>query len=90
MKSHQSLAEFLEHLWDCGFKLTDEQVRFIYFAKKYTNSSEWLSSIALEMMLKLQFNFDGSFYISLLELLNESGVRSRKEIERVLQEKGIH
>lgn len=90
MKSHHSLADFLEYLWDRGFKLTDEQVRFIYFAKKYTNSSEWLSSIALEAMLKLQFKFNRSFYISLLELLNEHGIRSKKELKLLLIEKGFN
>ncbi|WP_440895694.1 DUF6123 family protein [Amphibacillus sp. Q70] len=89
MKSHQSLADYLEYLWDKGFKLTDEQVRFIYFAKKYTNSNEWLSCVALEITLKLQLYFNGSFYISLLEVLNEFKVKTRKDVNQVLKQKGI-
>ena len=89
VKYYQSLADYLENLWDKGFKLTDEQVRFIYFAKKFTNSNEWLACVALENTLKFKFNFNGSFYISLLELLNEHDVSSRNEALQVLKQKGI-
>ncbi len=34
MKENEVLAYFLEHLWSKGFKLSDEEVQFIYFGKK--------------------------------------------------------
>jgi len=90
LRHHHSLADYLEELWDKGFKLTDAQVRFIYFAKKYTNSSEWLASVALENTLKLQFSFSGSFYIRILEVLNEHRAKTKKDVELILKEKGIY
>jgi len=89
VKYYQSLADYLEELWDKGFKLTDEQVRFIYFAKKFTNSNEWHACVALENTLKLKYYFNGSFYISLLELLNEYQVNTRREVVHLLKQKGI-
>lgn len=89
VKYYQSLADYIEKLWDKGFKLTDEQVRFIYFAKKYTNADEWLACIALEKTLKLKFSFNGSFYISLLEVLNEHQVKTKQEVIQILKQKGI-
>lgn len=90
MERYQSLADYLEYLWDKGFKITDEQVRFIYFAKQYTNSNDWLSCVALEKTLKLQFYFNGSFYIRLLEILNEYKAKSRNDVHHILKQKGIY
>ncbi len=86
---HLSLADYLEHLWVKGFKLSDEQVRFIYFGKKYTEATDDLVRIALETTLRLQFQFDGSFYISLLELLKEHQITSFKEAKQLFKVKGI-
>ncbi|MBU5594199.1 hypothetical protein KQI76_03395 [Amphibacillus sp. MSJ-3] len=84
-----ALADYLERLWSKGFKLSDEQVRFIYFGKKYTNANDQMAQIALETTLRLQFQFDGSFYIGLLELLKEYQVENIKEAKELFIQKGI-
>jgi len=89
MHNKPTLAEYLEELWEKGFKLSDEDVRFIYLGKKYTNAKEYLIIIALKTTLQIQRKFDGSFYISLLELLQEKKVMSEKQAFAVLRKKGI-
>ncbi|MBM7542553.1 DUF6123 family protein [Amphibacillus cookii] len=89
MRLSQTLADYIESLWDKGFKLTDEQVRFIYFGKKYTDANEEITKAALEATLRLQFYFDRSFYISLLELLKEHHITSWIDARQLFKEKGI-
>ncbi|SDB90900.1 hypothetical protein SAMN05421734_102388 [Pelagirhabdus alkalitolerans] len=88
MKREQLLADYIEHLWDKGFKLTDEQVKFIYFARQYADNDA-LSCIALEATLKTQIEFDGSFFIGLIELLNEHDIKTISQARSVFKQKGI-
>lgn len=71
MPKNSSLAEYIEELWERGFKLSDEEVRFIYFGKRYTEANDQIIILALKFTLQIQRNFDRSFYISLLELFLE-------------------
>ncbi|MCZ0701900.1 hypothetical protein J2T56_000325 [Natronobacillus azotifigens] len=89
MKNDRTLADYIEHLWVKGFKLTDEQVHFIYFGKQYTNASDKLVRIALETTLRIQYSFDGSFYISLLELLKENNIITIAQAKKLFHERGI-
>ncbi|PWU68679.1 MULTISPECIES: DUF6123 family protein [Gracilibacillus] len=86
MKENEVLAYFLEHLWSKGFKLSDEEVQFIYFGKKYTNTSVHHVKLAISLTLQLQLSFDRSFYISLLELFQKNEVRSLEEAKQLLMQ----
>ncbi|WP_112181127.1 MULTISPECIES: DUF6123 family protein [Paraliobacillus] len=89
MKNNVTLGDYIELLWEKGFKLTDEEVQFIYFGKQYTNANDWLIIMALKTTLQIQHQFDGSFYISLLELLQEKKVTTEKQAIKEFQNKGI-
>ncbi|KAB8138444.1 hypothetical protein F9U64_04640 [Gracilibacillus oryzae] len=90
MNNSEIVAYYLENLWSKGFKLTDEEVRFIYFGMKYTNTSAKQVKIALSLTLQIQLSFDGSFYISLLELFHSNHVKTMKEARKLLQEKQVN
>ncbi|MFS0560317.1 DUF6123 family protein [Terribacillus sp. 179-K 1B1 HS] len=85
----QSLAYFLDDLWAKGFKLTDEDVQFIYFGKNYANAPDWKVVVALQVTLRFQHAFDGSFYLSVLDLIGEDGVQTKKQAEDLLAKKGF-
>ncbi|MGN8647025.1 DUF6123 family protein [Gracilibacillus sp. HCP3S3_G5_1] len=89
MRDSEILAYFLENLWSKGFKLSDEEVNFIYFGHKYTNTSVEHVKLALSFTLQLQMSFDRSFYISLLELFNRHKVQNKKEAILLLKQNGL-
>ena len=89
MKQSHLLAYYLEDLWSKGFKLSDEEVRFIYFAKYSANASDWMAKQALKITLQMKCTFDGSFYISLLELIVHESVTNNKKLNHLLMDKGI-
>ncbi|WP_066193274.1 MULTISPECIES: DUF6123 family protein [Gracilibacillus] len=89
MRDSERLAYFLEHLWSKGFKLTDDEVNFIYFGHKYTDSSVEHVQLAIRFTLQLQLTFDRSFYISLLELFNQHQVAHEDQAIALLQQNGL-
>lgn len=82
-----NVGEYLLFLKSKGFHLKEDAIGFIYFGKKYTNASDELVKIAIELTLKLQKRFDGSFYLSLLEIFKENKVRSKKDAIKLVKEK---
>lgn len=74
-----TLAYYLEDLWSKGFKLSDEDVQFIYFGKNSTNATEWKTIIALRMTLKVQKSFDPSFFISVLEHVSRPHIKHKRQ-----------
>ncbi|MFD1018430.1 DUF6123 family protein [Thalassobacillus hwangdonensis] len=89
MKQNHTLAYFLEDMWTKGFKLSDEDVRFVYFGRNSTNAPDWKVIIALKATLQFQHTFDGSFYMSILEHLSKEGIQSRKMAWQALEKKGL-
>ncbi|MCT2537329.1 DUF6123 family protein [Aquibacillus koreensis] len=89
MDRHDQLANYIEDLWAKGFKLTDEEIRFIYFGKRYTAAPDWKIKMALKLTLQIQLSFDRSFYISLLELLNKDSIQTNAEAREILRDKGF-
>lgn len=87
--SVQSLEDYLLFLQAKGFHLQDDAIGFIYFGKRYTNAPDKLVSIAIEITLKAQKRFDGSFYMSLLELFVENKIKKRKEALSLAKERGL-
>jgi len=74
-----STEEYVRQLLDKGFQLKDDAIGFIYFGKHYTNVSDELANVAIEITLMAQKSFDGSFYVSLLEWLVSNSITTRKD-----------
>jgi len=85
----QSLDEYIAFLQSKGFCLRDDALGFIQFGKQYAGAEDFLAIIALEMTIKVQREFDGSFYISLLEQLQQHNVQTHKQAVAFMQEKGL-
>ncbi|GIN60823.1 hypothetical protein J27TS8_08160 [Robertmurraya siralis] len=83
------LEDYLQLLSSKGFQFGEDAIGFIYFGKQYTNASDELARTALELTLKAQKSFDGSFYISLLELLMSNQITSRNEAIKFIKEQNI-
>lgn len=90
MDNDHILAYFLEDLWTKGFKLSDEDVHFIYFGKNSMNASAWKTIIAVKVTLKFQHSFDPSFFISVLELIAKPQITSKREAYRTIEQRGLH
>ncbi|MDR6998142.1 DUF6123 family protein [Neobacillus niacini] len=85
----QTLEEYLRYLQGKGFQLHEDAIGFIYFGKHYTNASDEIINTAVEITLKAQKSFDGSFYISLLETLTVNKVKTRKDAIQFVKEKEL-
>ncbi|EWG08380.1 DUF6123 family protein [Cytobacillus firmus] len=85
----KTVEEYLQFLKSKGFQFKEDAVGFIYFGKHYTNASDELTNAAIELTLKAQKSFDGSFYVSLLETLVSKNITSRREAIKFVKEKAI-
>lgn len=83
------LGDYLQLLESKGFQFGEDAIGFIYFGKQYTNAADELARTALELTLKAQKTFDGSFYVSLLELLTSNQISSRTEAIKYIKEHNI-
>ncbi|WP_318508630.1 DUF6123 family protein [Bacillus sp. T3] len=84
-----TVEDYISELEGKGFQFQEDAVGFIYFGKHYTNASDELIIAAIELTLKAQLQFEGSFYISLLETLTANGIKTRKEAEQFVKEKEL-
>jgi hypothetical protein len=82
----RTVEDYLLHLKSKGFQLREDAVGFIYFGQQYTNSTDEITNAAIEITLKAQKGFDGSFYISLLETFASNKIESRKAALRFVKE----
>ncbi|MBA2173927.1 hypothetical protein H0266_03340 [Halobacillus locisalis] len=89
MNNDHALAYYLEDLWSKGFKLSDEDIHFIYFGKNSTNASEWKTMIAVRSTLKYQHAFDPSFFIAILEQIARDSIKTKKQAYEVLEKRGL-
>ncbi|WP_059171547.1 DUF6123 family protein [Bacillus sp. FJAT-27445] len=74
----QTVDHYLQLLKAKGFQLQEDAIGFIYFGKHYTNAPDEVAIAAIELTLKAQLRFDGSFYVSLLETLVSNQIESRQ------------
>ncbi len=84
-----SLEEYLLELASRGFKLPDEAIGFIYFGKKFTDAEDIQVIAALKITLLSKNQFDGSFYLSLVELFCEKEIHSMRKAEQVAEAVGL-
>lgn len=82
----RTVEDYLLHLKSKGFQLREDAVGFIYFGQHYTNSTDEITNAAIEITLKAQKDFDGSFYISLLETFASNKIYSRKAALQFVKE----
>jgi hypothetical protein len=83
------VEEFLHYLQGKGFQFQEDAIGFIYFGKHYTNAPDEMINTAIELTLKAQKSFDGSFYVSLLETLMLNKIKSRKDAIKFVKEKEL-
>ena len=87
--SVNTVEDYLCFLQSKGFQFQDDAIGFIYFGKHYTNASDELTNTAIELTLKAQKKFDGSFYVSLLEMLVANKINTRLEAIQFVKDKEI-
>ncbi|MGG1690122.1 DUF6123 family protein [Heyndrickxia ginsengihumi] len=87
--SAMTLGEYILFLRSKGFKFKEDVIHFVYFGKQYTNASDDVVKAAIEITLKSQRYFDGSFYISLLENFKQHNIHSRKEAYHYIHKLGL-
>ncbi|PLR99685.1 DUF6123 family protein [Bacillus sp. T33-2] len=85
----RSVEDYLHDLRSKGFQLGEDAVGFVYFGKHYTDASDEVVNAAIELTLKAQKTFDGSFYVSLLETFTSNKINTRKEAMNFVKEKQL-
>jgi hypothetical protein len=88
-KAKVAVGEYIQNLKGRGFPFGEEQIGFIYFGMEYTNAHEELVKTAIEITLKVQKHFDGSFYISLLESFKKANISSKKAAYAFVESKKL-
>ena len=84
-----TVEEYLHNLKGKGFQFQEEAIGFIYFGKHYTNAADEIITTAIELTLKAQKSFDGSFYMSLLETFIKNEISTRKEAIKFIRENNL-
>ena len=87
--SVRTVEEYLHYLKGKGFQFQEDAIGFIFFGKHYTNASDEMINTAIELTLKAQRRFDGSFYMSLLETLISNKINTRKEAINFVKEQEL-
>lgn len=82
----RTLEDYLHYLRGKGFLFQEDAIGFIYFGKHYTSADDELIKTAIELTLKAQRSFDGSFYVSLLETFTKHQLKTRKDAIRFVKE----
>lgn len=85
----KTVSQYVDFLNEKGFRLKDDAIGFIQFGKQYTHATDELTITAVELTLKTQKEFDGSFYISLLETLVKNKVKNRGAAIRFVKEQDL-
>ncbi len=84
-----STNDYLNYLRSKGFSFYEEHVGFIKIGKMYTALPDSLVNMAIEITLKAQLEFDGSFFIAVLELLKEHNVSNKRAAYDLMKEHNI-
>jgi hypothetical protein len=85
----KTVAQYVDFLDSKGFHLQEDVISFIHFGKQYTNASDELTNTAIELTLKAQKEFDGSFYLSLLETLVKGKISTRGAAIRFIKDQEL-
>jgi hypothetical protein len=85
----RTVEDYLHDLRGKGFQLHEDAIGFIYFGRHYTNAPDEIINTAIELTLKAQKGFDGSFYLSLLETLTANKIKTRNAALKYVKEKSL-
>ncbi|MFJ7725617.1 DUF6123 family protein [Neobacillus sp. NPDC097160] len=85
----RTVEEYLHYLQGKGFQFQDDAIGFIFFGKHYTNAADEMINTAIELTLKAQKSFDGSFYMSLLETFISNKLKTRQEAINFVKEQEL-
>ncbi|MDN3016771.1 DUF6123 family protein [Paenibacillus sp. BSR1-1] len=85
----RTVEDYLHFLKGKGFQFQEDAIGFIFFGKHYTNASDEVINTAIELTLKAQKSFDGSFYVSLLETLAANRIKTRSGAIKFIKEKEL-
>lgn len=85
----KTVDEYIHELTSKGFQFQEDALGFIYFGKHYTNASDEQINTAIELTLKAQKDFDGSFYMSLLETLTNNKIVKREHAYTFVKKKKL-
>ncbi|GGJ57030.1 hypothetical protein GGR02_001924 [Anoxybacillus voinovskiensis] len=85
----QTIAQYFAFLESKGFRLEEDVFRFVQFGQQYAQASDELTIIALEWTLKVQRQFDGSFFLALLEEWKQQQITTRQQARLFMKEKGF-
>ncbi|MFS0863313.1 DUF6123 family protein [Fredinandcohnia sp. 179-A 10B2 NHS] len=88
-KLEKRVEEYLQFLAQKGFVFGEDAIGFITFGQHYTAATDDIVNVAIEITLKAQKEFDGSFFISFLEMLKENKIINRKEAYKFAEIKQI-
>lgn len=89
-KYEQTVFEYLVFLETKGFLLGEDAKGFIAFGQGYTGCSDRIVNCAIEITLKVQCSFDGSFFISLLEEFSQHDVNTRSDARLLAEKMGVY
>ncbi|MGM0873915.1 MAG: DUF6123 family protein [Bacillota bacterium] len=78
-KTVKTVTDYVEYLTSKGFTFGADANGFIKFGQHYTDTQDEIVIIAIELTLKIQKEFDGSFFISLLEMFKKEAISNRKQ-----------
>ncbi|MBB6444631.1 DUF6123 family protein [Bacillus benzoevorans] len=85
----KTVGQYVDFLKEKGFMLKDDAIGFISFGKQTTNATDEITITAIELTLKTQKEFDGSYFISLLETLVKGKVKNRGAAIRFVKEREL-
>ncbi|GAA0348132.1 hypothetical protein GCM10008967_43080 [Bacillus carboniphilus] len=85
----KTVGDYISFLEEKGFKLGEDAISFIFFGKQFTKASDQLVIWAIEWTLKIKQNFDGSFYLLLLERIVEENIQTKRELLSFLDRTGL-
>ncbi|MBD8068150.1 DUF6123 family protein [Bacillus sp. PS06] len=89
INSVTTVEDYIEFLTSKGFSFGEDALGFISFGQHYTSTTDEVVNVALEITLKAQKEFDGSFFVSLLEMFKEQKVSTRKSALELAQYRNI-
>lgn len=89
IKTVTTVEDYLAYLSSKGFQFGEDSIGFIMFGQHYTSASDELVNVAIELTLKAQKQFDGSFFISILEMCKGHEVFTREQALQLAKVKQI-
>lgn len=88
-KLFKTVEDYLAYLEEKGFVFGEDAKGFIEFGKGFTGCDDIVVISAIEITLKVQRTFDGSFFVSFLEVLKEHKAKNRNEAYIIAKNIGI-